>query len=201
MNMLVKICGIKNIKEAEMAEKADFIGVVVKSKSRRCISMEKALEIINCFDNVILVSNSTSQADYEEMVSLEPAGIQIHAELGIVKLDFNGLLIKAIRVPIKSKDPEKDAKKIIDMAERYKADYYLLDSGCGTGVMHDLNVSRLVAKDIPVILAGGLTPENVKKAISFVKPIGVDVSSGVEEKGSKSREKIRRFIEVVKSSF
>ncbi len=199
--MLVKICGIKNIKEAEMAEKADFIGVVVRSKSKRCISMEKALEIINCFDNVILVSNSTSQADYEEMASLEPAGIQIHAELGMVKLDFNGLLIKAIKVPIKSEDPEKDAKKIIDVAKKCKADYYLLDSGCGTGVMHDLNVSRLVAKDIPVILAGGLTPENVKKAINFVKPVGVDVSSGVEENGSKSREKISRFIEVVKSSF
>jgi|Deesub1362A_J573_1020465.scaffolds.fasta_scaffold00251_21 phosphoribosylanthranilate isomerase len=205
--MLVKICGIKSIEEAEMvemageagkAEGADFIGVVVKSNSRRSVSLERAAEIIGCFDNVILVSNSTALIDYQEIASLEPAGLQIHTEAEI-DVDFDGLIIKAVTVPASSTNPERDAKAILRFAERFDVDYYLLDSGCGTGIMHDLRVSRIVAANLPVILAGGLTPENVKEAVSFVKPVGVDVSSGVEENGVKSVERIRKFLNALRS--
>ncbi len=198
--MLVKICGIKSIEEAEMVEMAggvDFIGVVVKSDSRRSVSLERAEEIIGCFDNVILVSNSTALLDYQEMASLEPAGLQIHTEAEI-DVDFDGLIIKAVTVPASSTNPEMDARRILRFVERLEADYYLLDTGCGTGRMHDLRVSRIVAENLPVILAGGLTPENVKEAVSFVKPVGVDVSSGVEENGVKSKKKVRKFLDALR---
>ena len=200
--MLVKICGIKSVEEAELAVEAgaDFIGVVVKSDSRRSVSLERAAEIIGCFDNVILVSNSTALVDYQEMASLEPAGLQVHtqAEIDVGFDGFNGIVIRAITVPASSTNPERDARRILRFAEQLEADYYLLDTGCGTGRMHDLRVSRIVAEHLPVILAGGLTPENVKKAVSFVKPVGVDVSSGVEENGVKSAEKIKRFLSALR---
>jgi len=200
--MLVKICGIKSVEEAELAVEAgaDFIGVVVKSDSRRNVSLERAAEIIGCFDNVILVSNSTALVDYQEMASLEPAGLQVHtqAEIDVGFEEFNGIVIRAITVPASSTNPERDARRILRFAEQLEADYYLLDTGCGTGRVHDLRVSRIVAEHLPVILAGGLTPENVKKAVSFVKPVGVDVSSGVEENGVKSAEKIKRFLSALR---
>ena len=200
--MLVKICGIKSVEEAELAVEAgaDFIGVVVKSDSRRSVSLERAAEIIGCFDNVILVSNSTALVDYQEMASLEPAGLQVHtqAEIDVGFEEFNGIVIRAITVPASSTNPERDARRILRFAEQLEADYYLLDTGCGTGRVHDLRVSRIVAEHLPVILAGGLTPENVKEAVNFVKPVGVDVSSGVEENGVKSAEKIKRFLSALR---
>jgi len=68
----------------------------------------------------------------------------------------------------------------------------------GTGVTHDWQLARSVARQTPILLAGGLTPENVGEAISQVHPWGVDVSSGVETNRSKDVEKIRAFIENVR---
>ncbi len=69
----------------------------------------------------------------------------------------------------------------------------------GSGVTHDWSTARAVAQETPVLLAGGLTPENVVDAIQQVHPWGVDVSSGVETNGIKNVGKIRAFIENVRT--
>src|SRR6266702_3511921 len=69
----------------------------------------------------------------------------------------------------------------------------------GTGVTHDWSLARSVATEIPIMLAGGLTPENVAEAISQVHPWGIDVSSGVETNKQKDITKIRTFIENVRN--
>jgi phosphoribosylanthranilate isomerase len=69
----------------------------------------------------------------------------------------------------------------------------------GTGVTHDWSLARSVAQEIPIMLAGGLTPENAIEAISQVRPWGVDVSSGVETDKHKDVTKIRTFIENVRN--
>src|SRR5947209_2800621 len=69
----------------------------------------------------------------------------------------------------------------------------------GTGVTHDWSLARSVATNIPIMLAGGLTPENVAEAISQVHPWGIDVSSGVETNKQKDVTKIRTFIENVRN--
>jgi len=65
----------------------------------------------------------------------------------------------------------------------------------GTGETHDWDLARSVAQQTPILLAGGLTPENVAGAIQQVRPWGVDVSSGVETNGVKDAEKMRAFVE------
>src|SRR6266581_4339263 len=70
----------------------------------------------------------------------------------------------------------------------------------GTGITHDWTLARAAAQEAPMLLAGGLTPENVAAAIQQVHPWGVDVSSGVETNGHKDTGKIRSFIERVRAS-
>ena len=79
----------------------------------------------------------------------------------------------------------------------FPADYLLLDSGQGTGETFDW--SLLKGMNRPFFLAGGLNPDNVIRAISDVHPYGVDVSSGVETDGRKDYDKMKAFIEMVRS--
>lgn len=76
----------------------------------------------------------------------------------------------------------------------------ILDSSRGTGRRGDWRAAAAVCARIPALLAGGLTPENVRDAIATVRPWGVDTSSGVETAGAKDPEKIRRFVAAAKES-
>ncbi len=93
--------------------------------------------------------------------------------------------------------------KLIDKAKEVAkaSDLLLLDtkgaSGGGTGEVHDWSVSSKICKavKVPVILAGGLNPSNVQKAVGRVNPFGVDVASGVETKpGRKDRKMVDKFV-------
>lgn len=94
-----------------------------------------------------------------------------------------------------------DTNEIISQIKRYRPHYVLLDSGYGSGEVHNWNVSREVAKIFPIFLAGGLSSRNVANAIEFVKPAGVDVSSGVEKNGFKDEILVSEFVRVVRNAF
>ena len=70
----------------------------------------------------------------------------------------------------------------------------------GSGQTFNWKLARPIAAEFPVIIAGGLTPENIGEAIRTIQPWGVDVSSGVETEGAKDLDKILRFINAVKNS-
>ena len=103
--------------------------------------------------------------------------------------------MKAFKVPQSSKDVVRDAEKIISKIESYEVDKILLDTGKGSGKTHDHRISKIIAQKFDVVLAGGLNPKNVCKVIRFVKPHGLDVSSGVEKNGRKDEDLIARFVE------
>jgi phosphoribosylanthranilate isomerase len=97
-------------------------------------------------------------------------------------------------------EPFASAEDLLVGLEAGTAVACLLDSSRGHGERADWSLAAGVAARLPVILAGGLTPENVAEAVRQVRPWGVDVSSGVESEGAKDPEKIRSFVAAAKEA-
>jgi len=186
--MRIKICGITRPEDARFAEKAgaDAIGVVVCSGdvSRRNVSLEQAKKIFRAvgpFTTTVAVSHTNSEGELQKMIALSPDAIQISHPF---RFD-NDPGLKLIRVVGRGEPLPDDCDAII------------VDDSHGTGRTFDRSYARDAVRTsgIPVILAGGLTPENVWEAIHEVQPYAVDVASGVEiSPGIKDHTKIEAFI-------
>jgi phosphoribosylanthranilate isomerase len=201
--MFIKICGIKSKEELKIVERyANATGVIVKSESKRQIPLEKAKELMEIANiPVYAVSTVNTYDDWAEII--EKTGtkyIQIHSKMDvdeIVKLknNYNINIIKAFKVPSLSSNPERDAENLINEIKKYTdVCNILLDTGKGCGITHDLRVSKIIAKNFNIILAGGLNPENVKEIVEYVQPYGVDLSSGVEKNNKKDELLIKSFV-------
>ncbi|MFC1769045.1 hypothetical protein ACFLZX_04750 [Nanoarchaeota archaeon] len=203
---IVKICGNTNIRDARIALEsgADLIGLIINvKKSKDSISITQAKEFLEkiCRTRIVAV---TLTKKVDEIVSvcknLNPGYIQIHDELSVAgvkkirKMFPNIKIIKSVIVR------GKNSLKEVRIYEPH-ADLILLDSGAGSGRIHDWSLSKeIVGKSKrPVILAGGLNPNNVAKAIKSVRPFGVDVNSGVKLRNRvKDPKKIKKFIKNAK---
>jgi len=205
----VKICGIKEEVHALAAVEtgADFIGFVF-APTRRQVSPEKAREIV---DTVRKRSNTIKTVGvFVDTPASEVNGIADFCRLDWVQLSGNESweychqitrpIIKAIRIGQQTPD-EINAELAIGLKELSTQRFItLLDSQVegkygGTGTTFNWGLARQVAKESPVIIAGGLNSENVAQAIEIAAPWGVDVSSGVETNGTKDTAKIKAFIE------
>jgi len=213
--MKVKICGIKRIEDAIKAVEfgADAIGVLIKTQSKNSIDENTARDIVRNlpqFCNSVMVVTITS---IEEIVRLARfigvTTIQLHGdnspeEISNIKRELP--FVKVIKtLHVINEDCVENGKKYFEYADAILLDSANHSRGAagGTGLTHDWSISREVVKvsRIPVILAGGLKPENVAKAIKTVKPYGVDVQSGVNgENGFKDYEKMKNFIERAKGT-
>jgi len=202
MPRFLKICGARTPTEAKMISKyADATGVVVGCKSKRRVGIETAKRIIeSCSMPVFIVSTSTDIDEWSAMIdNCAARHVQVHsddAEPGLVRKikDMHGVeVMKAFKVPMSSDDPQKDAGRLLERISEYEADKVMLDTGCGSGLMHDLRVSRLVSKNMEIVVAGGLNGSNVSNVIRIVRPFGIDVSSGVENNGNKCESSIKEF--------
>ncbi len=202
--MFLKICGIRSLNELELVEKyADATGVVVESNSKRKVEIERAREIIESAEiPVFVVSTCESLNGWIEILEkTEAEFLQVHGDLppeDFLKLKELGVRIAKVFVVRKTSSYLSEATRILERMNEYEADLFILDSGAGSGKTHDWRVSKLVSERKEIVLAGGLTPENVRKAVEFVKPFGVDVSSGVERNGVKDGALIRKFVEALK---
>ena len=195
----VKICGVRRMEDMEAAAKAgaDAVGLVVGfPDSPRNLSPDEAKVIRRQappFLDIVLVTGGGRLALEDLCSTVEPDAIQVYSD---VEPEFlRELGVKWVIKPV-------DVGEGVEVyAEGYDA--LLLDSGRGgTGRTHDWSLSRRIRDSvkIPVILAGGLTPDNVAEAIRAVKPYGVDVSSGVESApGIKDHRKIASFIRRAKA--
>ena len=186
--MRIKICGITQPEDAHFAEEAgaDAIGVVVCSGdvSRRNVPLEQAKKIFDAvgpFTTKVAVSHTTSEDELRKMIALRTDAIQISHPFRFDK----DMGVKLIRVVGRGEPLPADCNALI------------VDDSHGTGRTFDRSYARdaVRASKIPVILAGGLTPENVGAAIHEVRPYAVDVASGVEiSPGIKDHTKIEAFI-------
>jgi len=205
--MFIKICGIKSENELNIVEKyADATGVVVECESKRRISLDRARELIEISKiPVFVVSTLNRFEDWANVIERTNANfVQVHSDMSPkdvekIKSEYGVFIMKAFKVPKVSSNPEKDAESLIGKIEEYEVDRILLDTGKGSGITHDYRVSRIVAERFDIVLAGGLNPDNVAEVVEFVKPFGVDVSSGVEKNGFKDPDLVKSFVEKVKA--
>ncbi len=185
--MRIKCCGITRPDDALYAEAcgADAIGVVVFSPtSKRSVTPARAREIfdaVGTFTTIVAVSHTTSYEDLEQILALHPDAIQISHPF----IFREKPVVRVIRV-IGQNDPLPT-----------DCDAIIVDESHGSGKNFDLSHARdtVQRSKLPVILAGGLTPENVADAIRQVHPYAVDVASGIETApGIKDHKKIAAFI-------
>lgn len=198
----VKICGITNLEDARAAVDfgADALGFVFYKGSPRYISPQTAKEIIRQLPPLIttvgvFVDETTEYI--EDMLRTIPLDIaQLHGHEPPEASFLSRRVIKAIRV-----------KELSDLEplKKYKVSAFLLDTYTpeslgGTGQIFNWDIAIAAKQFGRIILAGGLNPENIERAIRWVRPYAVDVSTGIEEeKGKKDLRKMKLFIERAKS--
>ena len=205
----VKVCGITNREDLEAAVDAgaDALGFVVDvPASPRNISLDRALDFVEAtppFVQSVLVSVFDTVDQLETLCScVAPDAVQV---AGTLARDAIGEQLRGIRViQVIAVNDEVDVLPFAAHCDAVLTDSCVPGAHGGTGKPHNWNVSRAIKELIaptPLILAGGLTPGNVRAAIKTVRPYAVDVSSGVEARaGMKDPAKIRAFIEAVKEA-
>lgn len=196
----IKICGITNTEDAlaAIACGADALGFVFYSKSPRAVKPETARTIISSLPPLVTtvgVFVDEDMANLENIVSHTGLDIiQLHGSESPEYFNLSKKTIKAIRV--------KDLSDL-KLLNQYKAaaafllDTYSPDSIGGTGHVFNWEIAVEAKKLGRIILAGGLTPDNIEEAVKLVQPYAIDVASGVEGsiKGKKDHTKLRLFIE------
>jgi phosphoribosylanthranilate isomerase len=202
MPVRTKICGITSAADAMVTANAgaDAIGLVFYNQSARSVTIDQARQIIQALPPFICVVGL--------FVDPEPAWVkQVLAALAIDLLQFHGNesadfchsygrpYLKAVRV--KKSTDITHALTHYTSAQGILLDSYDAQKAGGTGQSFAWQtVPENIAK--PLILAGGLTPANVQRAIQQVQPYGVDVSTGVEQSpGVKDPQKVIDFIRLV----
>lgn len=201
---MIKVCGLTDVLEAAYLNryKIDFAGFVLFfPKSRRNISIEKAEKIMEALDGDIKKVAVVVSPDEEQIAHINNSYfdyIQIHGKIEDSILE-------------KAEKPVLKAFNISDMdeLERYSSDEriagYVFDAAePGSGKAFDWDILSKIERDGKLfILAGGLNQSNVKKAVEFVRPDVVDVSSGVENDDGfgKNAEKIKMFAAQTRNEF
>ncbi len=200
----VKVCGITNPPDARVAAGAgaEAIGLVFAESPRR-VSVEQAQEIAAALPRGVLKVGVFVDAEPEEVLRIAgEVGLdlaQLHGDEApetVAEIRAGGLgTIKALRV--------RNAEALAAV-ERYEADLFLLDAWSakargGTGERFDWELAKTLKGRDNILVSGGLTPENVREAIEFFEPYGVDASSSLEERpGKKNDERVRRFVSAAK---
>lgn len=206
--VMVKICGIRSEEDIEAAEGADALGFIVSTpQSPRNLELSRARTLMKNVPASLLKVVVTTCEEPDQLLSLAeslaPDALQVHSALSVPKLaDLRALTKLRLYGLLPVVGPVQEIIARGRALAQAGLDGVILVGG--TGRTHDWAVSRAVRDAlhpiIAVIVAGGLTPENVRRALAQVRPDGVDVASGVEEAdGSKSRAKIRAFIHQVRS--
>ncbi len=206
MPLFVKICGITSVDDAHAALDCgvDALGLNFYAPSPRCVAVARATEITNAIGTRALKVGVFVNASYEEITAIDAAVgldlIQLHGdEPAKLCARWPGRVIKACRL--------QTTKNVDCLADYAGVRMLLLDAAVGgayggTGVRADWQLARTAKRHgVPVLLAGGLTPENVADAVRVVAPFGVDTASGVESApGRKDASKMQAFVAAARAA-
>lgn len=203
-NARIKICGITNVEDALHAVEAgaDALGFVFYAKSPRCVTPNQAQRIVAVLPPFVttvgLFVNESIPHIRRVMAAARLDVVQLHGDEQAQDCLIEPLrVIKALRV--------KDSGSL-QGADKYQVSALLLDAWSdeaygGTGEQFDWQLVKRLTANRPLILAGGLSPDNVAAAVREVQPYAVDVSSGVEaEPGRKDHQKVTEFIRQVRNA-
>lgn len=201
----LKICGLRTPEQARWAMEvgAHYIGLIFYPSSSRYLTSNEAAAIIRALHQQAEGSGSRPRA-VGVFVNVPPDQINALArEIGLDIAQLSGDETpedcRAVEIPVmKAVRPQR--LEDLEALEAYRpgVQAFLLDTKVegrwgGTGAVGNWLLAREVARRYPTLLAGGLTPANVRGAVEAVQPWGVDVSSGVETDGQKDARKILRF--------
>ncbi len=196
----IKLCGLSRPCDIDAANALvpDYIGFVFAPKSRRHVTEEQAAELKKRLRPAIRAVGVFVDEAPERVAALLQSGIidaaQLHGnedEAYIARL--RALTEKPIIQAFKIRTGADAAR-----AQKSSAEYILLDSGSGSGALLDWRLVRNVAR--PYFLAGGLSPGNAQDAIAALHPYALDVSSGIETDGVKDQNKMKAFVDAVRSA-
>ena len=199
----IKICGIKTVDDAlaAMDAGADLLGFNFYPKSPRYISVGQCRDVMSMmrkYGHITYVGVFVNASVAEIRATMETAALslaQLHGdETSEMFRALHGRAFKAFRgVPDVLNGFARDDAPALLVDASVKGSYG------GTGTTADWKSAAELAKHIPLLLAGGLTPENVADAVRQVRPWGVDVASGVESSpGKKDLAKMKAFIKAVR---
>lgn len=199
----IKICGIKTVQDALAALEAgaDLIGFNFYPKSSRYIGVGRCRDIMSVmrrYGHVLYVGVFVNTPAAEVRATLDTCGLnlaQLHGDETVEMVQsFHGRAFKAFRgIP-----------QSMNGFAREEAPAFLVDASVkgvygGTGITADWSAAAEAARHYPLLLAGGLTPENVSEAVRCVHPWGVDVASGVESSpGVKDAVKMKAFVQAIR---
>ena len=217
---LIQIAGVIDAAEAQMLQQCGthYLGFPLRLPvHREDLTEEEAAAIIKSLAPPVFGVLITYLHEASEIATfchaLGARIVQLHGDIErdelkrLKTLDPDLTVIKSLVIGMhEDKALEATANKLSPFVDAFITDTFDPKSGASgaTGKTHDWRVSRRLVElaDKPVILAGGLTPENVKRAVLEVRPAGVDSHTGVEDSsGRKSREKIRKFVSEAREAF
>lgn len=217
---LIQIAGVIDAAEAEMLQQCGirYLGFPLRLPvHREDLTEEEAAAIIKSLASPVFGVLITYLDDASEIAAfchaLDVRIVQLHGDIErdelkrLKTLDPNLTVIKSLVIGMHDdKALEATVNEVSPFVDAFITDTFDPKTGASgaTGKTHDWRVSRRLVElaDKPVILAGGLTPENVKRAILEVGPTGVDSHTGVEDStGRKSREKVQKFLSEANEAF
>ncbi|KTG28205.1 phosphoribosylanthranilate isomerase [Haloferax profundi] len=206
----VKVCGVTTETDLDVVASAgaDAVGAIsdVPVDTPREVTPTRARELFDSappFLSTVLVTMPDSVAHARELVcEARPDVLQLHADFSVEELTT--LRYEGVRVvPVVEATNLSRARAVAPAVDAILVDTPSDSGAGGTGQTHDWEATRELADavDVPVILAGGLTPNNVADAVRTVSPDSVDVASGVEASGGvKDHDAVRAFVSEAKAA-
>lgn len=188
----IKICGLRREKDIEFINelKPDYAGFILTDGFRRSITISQAKRLKALLDENINAVGVFVNDDIEKINTLIRDKV-----IDIVQLHGTETpeYCEKINAPvIKYFNPDS-----FDKTEKYETDFFLFDSGTGSGKVFEWD--KIPETEKPFFLAGGINKENIKKAITDIRPYCIDLSSAVETNGVKDYNKIKEIMECIKN--